>query len=68
MTPLARSVMERVRQASPSTHEQWVQMIVDAALDAAAEQLDFIMLEIMGARSNAAVLVRSLKQDQEPCE
>jgi hypothetical protein len=64
MTPLARGVMERARQSSPSTHEQWVQVIVDAALDAAAEQLDFIMLEIMGQRSNAAVIIRSLKETE----
>lgn len=64
MTPLARGVMERARQSSPSTHEQWVQIIVDAALDAGAEQLDFIMLEIMGQRSNAAVIIRSLKETE----
>lgn len=69
MTPLARRVMEKVRQKDHVTYERWFQAIVDATLEEAADQLDLVMMEIMGQRSNAAVLVRSLKTPEpEPCE
>lgn len=38
MTPTARRVMEKVREMQPATDEQWVQMMVDAALDEAASK------------------------------
>ena len=68
MTPLALRVMEKVRHRDHGTYERWVGAIVDATLDEAAEQLDIIMLEIMGQHSNAAVLVRSLMTPDEPTE
>lgn len=32
MTPIARLVMEKVRQTNHNTHEEWVQAIVDTTL------------------------------------
>ena len=40
MTPTARRVMEKVRQLQPATYEEWVQMMVDAALDEAKGACD----------------------------
>lgn len=37
MTPLARRVMEKVRQRDHGTYERWFQAIVDATLDEAAD-------------------------------
>lgn len=69
MTPIAQRVMKAVRKKDHGTYENWIGAIVDATLEEAADQLDLVMMEIIGQRSNAAVLVRSLKTPEpEPCE
>lgn len=40
MTPLARRVMEKVREKDHGTYERWFQAIVDATLDEVAARLD----------------------------
>ena len=63
MTPLARRVMFKVRDKSPATHEQWVQMLVDAELDEAVGSL------ITDGQWSDANNVRKLKPPEtEPCE
>lgn len=77
MTPLARRVMEKVRQKAPGTYEQWVQAHADATLDEAAKEardiviadgltIDQAGLWRLGADA-AADAILALKE-QEPCE
>lgn len=67
MTPLARRVMEKVREKEHGTYERWMQAIVDATLEDAAERIE--PLWRIEDPYSAADAIRALKTpEKEPCE
>lgn len=63
MTPLARRVLEKVRQKDHGTYERWVQAIVDETLEEAALDLELL------SNFSIARVIRTIKtQETEPCE